>query len=73
MTISGDMLKHRLQELRQEFDNGSRQLELLDRKREEVHATLLRIKGAIQVLEELSADTEFADESKPASPRIASG
>lgn len=52
---SEETVRFRLQELRQELEIGSRQLEALERKRDETRETLLRIKGAIQVLEELSA------------------
>ena len=45
----------RLDELKEEFDKGKRHLEVLDRERQEVRDTLLRIGGAIQVLEELIA------------------
>ena len=43
----------RLEELRQELSKGQKHLEMLDRERQEVRDTLLRISGAIQVLEEL--------------------
>jgi prefoldin subunit 5 len=43
----------RLEELRQELAKGQKRLEMLDRERQEVRDTLLRISGAIQVLEEL--------------------
>ena len=49
------MLARRLEMLREEFVKGQQQLALLDQKRAEVRDTLLRISGAIQVLEELSA------------------
>jgi hypothetical protein len=45
----------RLSELRLQYENGQHQLELLDRKRHDLRDTLLRISGAIQVLEELLA------------------
>lgn len=48
------MIETRLQELRGEWERGVRQLELLDRQRAELRETLLRIEGAIQILEELS-------------------
>lgn len=45
----------RIEELRTEAETGRRQLELLDARRGELRDTLLRIDGAIQVLEELVA------------------
>ena len=49
------MLERRLQELREEYAKGEHQLMMLERRRAEVRDTLLRISGAIQVLEELGA------------------
>jgi hypothetical protein len=46
-------MKQKLEELRQELAKGQRHLDLLDQQREQVRNTLLRISGAIQVLEEL--------------------
>lgn len=43
----------RLEELQREAETGRRQLELLEARRVELRDTLLRIDGAIQVLEEL--------------------
>jgi predicted nuclease with TOPRIM domain len=48
------MLEKRLEELRREFQSGRELLERLDRERSQTHETLLRISGAIQVLEELA-------------------
>ena len=48
------MIETRLQDLRGEWERGVRQLEQLDRQRVELRETLLRIEGAIHVLEELS-------------------
>lgn len=62
--ISEETLRLRLQELRQELEVGSRQLQVLERKRDETRKTLLRIKGAIQVLEELSAHAAVLDDEK---------
>jgi prefoldin subunit 5 len=45
----------RLEVLREEYAKGQQQLAMLDQKRAEVRDTLLRISGAIQVLEELTA------------------
>ena len=46
-------LHTRLGELRLELEKGQRHLDLLDQQRQQVRNTLLRITGAIQVLEEL--------------------
>lgn len=46
-------MKERLAELKAEFEKGQQHLQLLDQERAEVRDTLLRISGAIQVLEEL--------------------
>ena len=43
----------RLQVLRVELEKGQRQMAMFDRQRGELRDTLLRISGAIQVLEEL--------------------
>jgi prefoldin subunit 5 len=48
-------IQQRLDMLRSEYEKGQRQLEALERQRQEVRDTLLRISGAIQVLEELQA------------------
>ena len=46
-------MTNRLEELRKELEKGRQRLESLDRERQEVRDTMLRISGAIQVLEEL--------------------
>ena len=43
----------RLEELKQELAKGQKRLEMMDHERQEIRDTLLRISGAIQVLEEL--------------------
>lgn len=43
----------RLELLRADLEKGQRHLDLLDQQRQQVRDTLLRIGGAIQVLEEL--------------------
>jgi hypothetical protein len=50
---SATRLAARLQELRQELTKGEAQLENLERQRGHTRDALLRIGGAIQVLEEL--------------------
>ena len=53
-----DKLQHRLDELRAEFENGRKMLEEQKLKEAELRETLMRIGGAIQVLEELLQDTD---------------
>lgn len=53
-------LEQRLKELRSEFESGQRTLAELETKQMNLRNTLLRISGAIQVLEE-----ELAKDSKP--------
>jgi len=50
----------RLQELRAEFDRGQKQLDRFDSQRNDARDTLLRISGAIQVLEELLKEEKHA-------------
>ena len=54
------ILMRRLEELHQELAKGQRQLEALDQERQEVRDTMLRISGAIQVLQELLVTSERA-------------
>lgn len=48
-----DKLHQRLQSLKTEFENGQKILAELDAKQAHLRETLLRISGAIQVLEEI--------------------
>jgi prefoldin subunit 5 len=48
-------VNHRLEELKNELIKGREKLAALDRERQELRDTMLRISGAIQVLEELQA------------------
>ena len=48
-------LEKHLAELRSEFETGQKMLTDLSNKRAELEATMLRISGAVQVLEELVA------------------
>ena len=48
-------MNNRLEELRRELEKGKQRLEALDRERQELRDTMLRISGAIQVIEELLA------------------
>jgi predicted nuclease with TOPRIM domain len=47
-----EQLEKRLEELKAEFESGQKMLNELETKRENLRQTLLRISGAIQVLEE---------------------
>lgn len=60
-------MEERLQELRRELELGQQQMAVLDQKRSELRDTLLRISGAVQVLEELIA----AGHDAPAVPAAA--
>jgi prefoldin subunit 5 len=46
-------MNERLAQLRMELEKGQQRLRMLDRERQEVRDTMLRISGAIRVLEEL--------------------
>jgi predicted nuclease with TOPRIM domain len=46
-------MNDRLQQLRAELEKGRQRMQALDCEREKVRETMLRISGAIQVLEEL--------------------
>jgi len=51
-----EKIEARLAELRAEFETGQRLLAELDEKREKLRESLLRIAGAIQVLEEMNGE-----------------
>lgn len=53
-----DQLQQRLTDLKDEFESGQKMLADLERKQTDLQQTLLRISGAIQVLEELLAPSE---------------
>ena len=53
-----DRLATRLESLREEYRTGQNMLADLEAEELDVRQTLLRIAGAIQVLEELLADTD---------------
>ncbi len=57
-----DQLINRLESLKAEYDQGERMLSDLDARREQVRQTLLRISGAVQVLEELLKEEGAASE-----------
>ena len=47
-----EQLQRRLEELKAELEAGQKMLNDLDAKRENLRQTLLRISGAVQILEE---------------------
>jgi prefoldin subunit 5 len=49
-----EKIEARLAELRAEFEEGQRMLAELEEKRERLRESMLRIAGAIQVLEEMA-------------------
>ncbi len=61
VTYMQQQIKQRLQELKAEYEAGQNMLSELETKQANLQQTLLRISGAIQVLEELLA----ADGSGP--------
>ena len=60
------MIRQRVAELRQEYEKGREEMLRLESRRSELHAMLLRISGAIQVLEELEAAASDGRETGPA-------
>jgi len=65
-----EQLEKRLEQLKAEFEAGQKMLAELEAKEANVRETLLRISGAIQVLEEELAK---ADQPVPASEPPAAG
>lgn len=53
-----EQLEQRLKQLRSEFEAGQKMLAELEAKQASVRETLLRISGAIQVIEEELAKTD---------------
>ncbi|MCB1936795.1 MAG: hypothetical protein KDF59_12725 [Nitrosomonas sp.] len=60
-----EQLQHRLDELKNEFEKGQARLRELQQQEAQLHETLLRLSGAIQVLTEMlekeSSDAENQD------------
>jgi len=61
--VTKERLQKRLAELRAEQENGRRLLGDLEAKATELRATILRITGAIQVIEEMLAQGDGAGET----------
>jgi hypothetical protein len=60
--MNRESLEERLKSLKQEYESGHKMLADLERRQAELQQTLLRISGAIQVLEEMLA-TEVEEDS----------
>jgi hypothetical protein len=60
-----EQLEKRLGELKAEYDQGEKMLSDLDSRSEQVRQTLLRISGAIQILEEMLKVEDAAAEKPP--------
>jgi hypothetical protein len=65
-----EQLEKRLSELKTEFEAGQKMIADLDSKQANLRDTLLRISGAIQILEEEIAKSTDNNESDPRSPEI---
>lgn len=64
-----EQLRRRLEELKKEFETGQARLRELEAQQAYTRETLLRISGAIQVLEEALAEESKPDEAAtPGSP-----
>lgn len=59
-----EQLEKRLDKLKAEYDQGEKMLSDLDARREQVRQTLLRISGALQVLEELLKEESGTSEEQ---------
>lgn len=57
-------IEERLQNLRADFEAGQRMLSELEARQADLRNTLLRISGAIQVLEEMLAEQEGESRSE---------
>ena len=70
-----DQLRRRLEELKKEFETGQTRLRELESEQAYTRETLLRISGAIQVLEEALAQDAKPEEAasafdSPAAPKV---
>ncbi len=63
-----ERIQTRLTELREEYASGQKVMAELQSRQAELHQTLLRISGAIQVLEEMLPGTDPAVTESPESP-----
>jgi len=62
-------MEQKLQDLKERFEQGQQQLAVLEQRRTELRDSLLRLSGAIQILEEIkAADGSGAASTEGASP-----
>lgn len=61
-----EKLEQRLKKLKEEFEAGQKQLAEMEERQTELRTTLLRISGAIQVLEEELLGDNGQPQNKPA-------
>lgn len=58
-----DEIQHRLDELTEQYQEGEKMLAEVELRRQELQQTLLRISGAVQVLEELLNPDDAAEKA----------
>ena len=63
-TVMREQLQARLEELKREFETGQARLRELEAQEARLRETMLRISGAIQVLEEELAGTQAATQAE---------
>ncbi len=61
-------MQTRLEALKKEFETGQAELEKVERQRTYLRETVLRIGGAIQVLEELLVEGQLVEQNGTAGP-----
>lgn len=61
-----EQMQERIEQLTEEYRSGETMMAELDRKRTELQATMLRISGALQVLQELVGPTPAAEDEAAA-------
>lgn len=64
-----EQLRMRLEELKKEFETGQARLRELEMQEAHLRETMLRISGAIQVLEEALASEAGTDETATPAPQ----
>ena len=66
-----DQIQARLEALKKELETGQAELQKVEQQRTYLHETVLRISGAVQVLEELLAEGQFIEQPDGTDPREA--